>query len=218
MLSTGCSAVRRGVGPLIAIVAVGRHALVPVMGVRAPLLPYIFAVFAAALLGEFGPAIVARLGAAVIATVLHAGKNALRTITDAMPALSYVDSQQRYVFTIKLPHDPPGNRRPESGALLEPISAHVRVYVSALWSSQPGPAPRTHFACSSRRDGLSAPTWRRGHIEGRGPACEFQKLESGVRIHATSVGHGRRRRLVAVRSCRARPARFIRGLRSLAKR
>jgi len=60
---------------LIAIVAVARHALVPVMGVQAPLLPYVFAVFAAALVAGFGPAIVATLGAAVIATALYADSN-----------------------------------------------------------------------------------------------------------------------------------------------
>ncbi len=57
---------------LIAAVAAVRNALVPVVGMQAPLLPFGLAVFAAALLGGFGPALLATAAASVIATVLYA--------------------------------------------------------------------------------------------------------------------------------------------------
>src|SRR5688572_2062658 len=57
---------------LIAVVAAVRDALVPVVGIQAPLLPFGLAVFAAALLGGFGPAVLATATASVIATVLYA--------------------------------------------------------------------------------------------------------------------------------------------------
>ncbi len=60
---------------LITVIAVGRHALVPVLGVQAPLLPFVFAVFATALLGGLGPAMLATVASSVIATVLYADAN-----------------------------------------------------------------------------------------------------------------------------------------------
>ncbi len=57
---------------LIAVVAAVRDALVPVVGIQAPLLPFGLAVFAAALLAGFGPAVLATAAASVITTVLYA--------------------------------------------------------------------------------------------------------------------------------------------------
>ena len=73
VLATSPAATRYAAAFLvIAVVAVVREALVPVVGIQAPLLPFGLAVFAAALLGGFGPAVFATAAASVIATVLYA--------------------------------------------------------------------------------------------------------------------------------------------------
>jgi PAS domain S-box-containing protein len=60
------------VAALIVVVAALRDAAVPVMGAQAPLLPFAFAVFAAAYLGGRGPALAATALAAALATLLFA--------------------------------------------------------------------------------------------------------------------------------------------------
>lgn len=57
---------------LIVAVAVARDALTPLIGGHAPFLPFGFAVFAAAYLGGIGPAVLATVTAAVIASALYA--------------------------------------------------------------------------------------------------------------------------------------------------
>ena len=57
---------------LIVLVAALRNAAVPIMGAQAPLLPFGFAVFAAAYIGGRGPALAATALAAALATLLFA--------------------------------------------------------------------------------------------------------------------------------------------------
>ena len=55
---------------LLLIVALGRFALIPLLGSQAPLLPFVVAILAAAYLGGRGPALLASLLSPLVATVL----------------------------------------------------------------------------------------------------------------------------------------------------
>lgn len=86
---------------LLLIVALGRFALIPVLGSQAPLLPFVAAVLAIAYLGGRGPALMAALLAALESErTANTSETRLRLVADSLPLLvAYVDRDLRYRFS-----------------------------------------------------------------------------------------------------------------------